>query len=144
MSKGVTKEFSDSFFFDNLPISFACVVTDMVTNKKEVIRSGNLVDAIRASMGIPLIFAPVRKNGKVLIDGGFKDNLAIEVTLHASDRDSDFYGKPLNYQSGSAKVVRLNKSKNNITIKFDQLKMNRGDTNYIFHGTVILDFTDDL
>ena len=83
----LTKNINDSISFDSLPIAFACVATDMVNNKKEVIRSGNLVEAMRASMGIPLIFTPVRKGGKILIDGGFKDNLAIEV---AKDMGADY------------------------------------------------------
>lgn len=51
----------------------------MVTNQREIIRFGNLADAMRASMAIPIVFTPVYSDGKVLIDGGFKDNLPVDV-----------------------------------------------------------------
>ena len=51
----------------------------MATNQKEVIRSGKLSEAMRASMAIPIIFTPLYSDKKVLIDGGFKDNLPIDV-----------------------------------------------------------------
>lgn len=72
--------------FDSLPIPFACIATDMAKNQKEVIRSGSLAEAMRASMAIPIIFNPVYSGDKVLVDGGFKDNLPIEV---AKDMGAD-------------------------------------------------------
>lgn len=75
----LTDEYPGVICFDTLPIPFACVATDMVTNRREIIRSGNLADAMRASMAIPIVFTPVYSEGKVLIDGGFKDNLPIDV-----------------------------------------------------------------
>lgn len=65
--------------FDSLPIPFACIATDMATNQIEVIRSGKLSEAMRASMAIPVVFTPLYSDKKVLIDGGFKDNLPIDV-----------------------------------------------------------------
>ena len=56
--------------FDNLPVPFACVATDIVAGKEVVLRSGNLADAIRASMAIPGVFSPVVVDGKLLYDGG--------------------------------------------------------------------------
>lgn len=95
--KGLTRNLSDSLSFDSLPIPFACIATDMVHSEKEVIRSGNLARAMRASMGIPLVFTPIRHDGKVLIDGGFKDNLAVETAkemgadyIIAVDTQSEF------------------------------------------------------
>lgn len=67
----------------------------------------------------------------------------MSLTLYAGDKNSDFYDEPLNYVSGSAKVVGMNKAESEITIKFDQLKMNRANTTYIFTGTVTLLFTDN-
>lgn len=75
----LTRRYQDITNFDSLPIPFACIATDMATNKKEVIRSGKLSEAMRASMAIPLIFSPLYSEKKVLIDGGFKDNLPIDV-----------------------------------------------------------------
>lgn len=75
----LTGEYRNVAHFDSLPIPFACVATDMVTNRKVVLRSGDLAEALRASMAIPVVFAPVYSEGKVLVDGGFKDNLPTEV-----------------------------------------------------------------
>lgn len=65
------------------------------------------------------------------------------LLLYAGDDNGSLYKNPLNYVSGSAKVVGLNKAESEMTIKFDQLKMNRGDTNYTFTGTVTVLFTDN-
>ncbi|WP_347284514.1 patatin-like phospholipase family protein [Lactobacillus taiwanensis] len=100
----LTINIEDSINFDSLPIPFACIATDVVTNKKEVIRTGNLAEAMRASMGIPLVFTPIRKNGKVLIDGGFKDNLAVET---AKEMGAD-YIIAIDAQSKLADAEHLN------------------------------------
>lgn len=75
----LTEGYNDTTNFDSLPIPFACIATDMATNQKEVIRSGKLSEAMRASMAIPVVFTPLYSDKKVLIDGGFKDNLPIDV-----------------------------------------------------------------
>ena len=68
----LTEDYNNTTNFDSLPIPFACIATDMATNQKEVIRSGKLSEAMRASMAIPVIFTPLYSDKKVLIDGGFK------------------------------------------------------------------------
>ena len=75
----LTSDFKHITNFDELPIPFACIATDIVTNKKEIIRSGNLATAMQASMAIPIAFEPIFLQDKVLIDGGFKDNLPVDV-----------------------------------------------------------------
>jgi NTE family protein len=60
--------------FSQLPRAFLCVGADVVTGQEVVIRSGNLHDALRASMAIPTVFTPVEVDGKLLIDGGFINN----------------------------------------------------------------------
>lgn len=75
----LTEDYQNITNFDSLPIPFACVATNMATNKKEIIRSGNLATAMRASMAIPIVFTPIFPENKALIDGGFKDNLPIDV-----------------------------------------------------------------
>lgn len=65
--------------FDNLTIPYRAVATDIVTGKTVVIDSGDLATAMRASMSIPPIFAPVERDGKLLVDGGVSNNLPIDV-----------------------------------------------------------------
>jgi len=65
--------------FDDLPIPFRCVATDLVTGKEEVFGQGSLPRALRATMSIPGLFSPVRDGEKVYVDGGLVGNLPTEV-----------------------------------------------------------------
>ena len=63
--------------FDSLQIPFRAVATDLVTGQKVVLRRGSLVDALRASMAIPLLFTPVLVGEAMLVDGGLVQNLPV-------------------------------------------------------------------
>ena len=65
--------------FDNFRIPFRAVATDIVTGKAVIIGSGDLGQAMRASMSIPSIFSPVILDDKILVDGGVSKNLPIDV-----------------------------------------------------------------
>ena len=65
--------------FSNLPIPFRCVAVDLVEGKEVVFSSGSLPMAMRASMSIPGVFAPVEWKGKMLVDGGALNNLPVDV-----------------------------------------------------------------
>lgn len=65
--------------FDRLPIPFRAVATDLETGEQVVIGDGNLSEAIRASMSIPGVYAPVERDGQLLVDGGVANNLPISV-----------------------------------------------------------------
>lgn len=65
--------------FDDLPIPFACVGTDLVNNKAHVFRDGDLSVALRSTMSLPGIFTPVRTNKTVYVDGGLLDNMPVDV-----------------------------------------------------------------
>ncbi len=65
--------------FDELPIPFRCVATDMQSGDAVVLRDGFLADAVRASMAIPGVFTPVELNGRILADGGMVQNIPVET-----------------------------------------------------------------
>lgn len=65
--------------FDQLPIPFRAVATDLETGDAVVIGRGNLSEAIRASMSVPGVYAPVTRDGKLLVDGGVANNLPVSV-----------------------------------------------------------------
>ncbi len=65
--------------FDRLPIPFRAVATDIVTGKEVVLGSGNLATAIRASISVPGVFAGVKRDDKLLVDGGISNNLPVSV-----------------------------------------------------------------
>ena len=71
--------YQEDIDFNDLPIPFACVATDIVTGEEVVIRSGNVPTAMRASMAIPGVFSPVIIGDKVLVDGGLVNNFPADV-----------------------------------------------------------------
>lgn len=75
----LTVGYHDSLDFTKLPIPFACVAANIVDGTEVVLKSGNLVQAMRASMAIPGAFTPVRMNDMVLVDGGIVNNYPADV-----------------------------------------------------------------
>lgn len=65
--------------FDDLPIPFRAVATDINTGQPVVLAEGNLPMAMRASMSLPGIFRPVVIDGHVLLDGGLSNQVPIDV-----------------------------------------------------------------
>lgn len=96
INEQTTSEMLDAQYdFDNLPIRFRAVATDLVTLKQVVINKGSMSEAIRASTALPVFFTPVEidggiladkdgkilagKDGKILVDGGLTNNLPVDV-----------------------------------------------------------------
>jgi len=65
--------------FDDLPIPYRAVATDLGTGEAVVIGEGSIATAMRASMAVPAVFAPVSLNGRTLVDGGNVANLPIGI-----------------------------------------------------------------
>ncbi|WP_081420188.1 patatin-like phospholipase family protein [Pseudoxanthomonas sp. Root630] len=65
--------------FDALPIRFRAVAADIGTGQRVVFERGDLALAIRSSMSVPGAFAPLRVDGRLLVDGGMVDNVPIDV-----------------------------------------------------------------
>lgn len=65
--------------FNKLHIPFRAVATDIETGNAVILAKGDLVTAMRASMSIPGVFAPVEIDGKMLVDGGVANNLPVDV-----------------------------------------------------------------
>ena len=64
--------------FDELPLPFRAVGVDLV-GREVVLERGNLATAMRASMSLPALFAPVEVDGRLVLDGGLVRNVPIEV-----------------------------------------------------------------
>jgi NTE family protein len=71
--------YSDGRSFDKLPIPFRCVATDLVSGKSVVFADGSLANALRATMSIPGVFSPIRRDGQILADGGLLNNLPTDL-----------------------------------------------------------------
>lgn len=65
--------------FNDLPIPFACVATDIKTGKEVDIRHGSVPTAMRASMAIPGVFTPVPMDNHLLVDGGLVNNFPADL-----------------------------------------------------------------
>ncbi len=76
-SKWFQKPYSS---FDNLKIPFRAVTTDLVTGERVVLDSGDLAQALKATMAIPLAFSPVETGNRLLVDGGLVDPIPVDVT----------------------------------------------------------------
>ncbi|HWC17857.1 MAG TPA: patatin-like phospholipase family protein, partial [Terriglobales bacterium] len=75
----VALPYSEINSFDDLPIPFACVATDLVTRSEHVFRSGPLNLALRSTMSLPGIFSPVHYQGHIYVDGGLLNNIPVSV-----------------------------------------------------------------
>ena len=75
----ITRPADDIASFDALPTPFRAIATDMVTGNEVVFDRGPLYLALRASMSVPGVFAPVELEGEIFGDGGLVDNLPVEV-----------------------------------------------------------------
>jgi NTE family protein len=77
--KTATLHSSSAESFDHLAIPFRAIATDMNTGRMVVLGRGDLARAMRASMSVPAIFAPVEIDGRLLADGGLVRNLPVDV-----------------------------------------------------------------
>ena len=65
--------------FKSLPRPFGCIATDLLTDSEVVLDHGSLAKSIRASMAVPGVFAPVRMDPYILVDGGTKNNFPADL-----------------------------------------------------------------
>ena len=71
--------YQDETDFYDLPIPFLCVATDLVSGTAKIWTEGKLNTALRSTMSIPGLFAPVRVDGMVLVDGGMRNNYPTDL-----------------------------------------------------------------
>lgn len=71
--------------YDSLFVPYRCVAADVLKKEQVIFRSGNLAQAIRASVSYPLYLKPITVNGKLLFDGGLYNNFPADIVLE------DFY-----------------------------------------------------
>jgi len=64
---------------EELPVTYAAVATELRTGREVWLREGKVLDAVRASIAIPGVFAPVLRDGQVLVDGGLVNPVPVSV-----------------------------------------------------------------
>jgi NTE family protein len=81
------KQFMEDRRIEDLSIRYTAVASDIANEKEVWINRGNIFDAIRASISLPLFFTPYRRNGVYLLDGGILNPVPIAPTFQDdSDR----------------------------------------------------------
>ncbi|MDO5447292.1 MAG: patatin-like phospholipase family protein [Prevotellaceae bacterium] len=93
--------------FSRLPIPFRCVAVNIRKFQEVILRSGSLPMAMRASMAIPGVFKPVELDSMLLVDGGMKNNLPVDVVK----------------EMGAEKVIAIDLTQNK---HFDRKKKEEG------------------
>jgi NTE family protein len=77
---GLLKEFlGGNIEFGDLNIPFACVATDIYTADEVIIKEGSVVEAVRASIAVPVIFTTVKWQNRYLVDGGLINQVPVSV-----------------------------------------------------------------
>lgn len=77
----LTARWPTQMHFDDLPIPFRAVATRYRDGQLHVFNHGSLALAIRASMAAPAVFAPVRVDDVLYVDGGLVANVPVRVAL---------------------------------------------------------------
>ncbi|GIM47890.1 hypothetical protein DNHGIG_34390 [Collibacillus ludicampi] len=102
--------------FEDLEIPLAIVTTDVQLSETVVLTHGSVIDAIRASISVPGLFAPVRADGRLLVDGGLTNPVPANVVRTFSGRytvaveigsDRDVWTR-----AGTYARVRMNRLRN--------------------------------
>lgn len=120
--------YRDSIDFNDLPIPFACVATDIITNTEIDFHRGHLKEAMRASMAIPGVFAPVRRGDMLLVDGSMRNNfpsdiarkmgadIIIGVTVQDDTLNADAIRSPIGLFMQILDINTRNKYKDNLAL----------------------------
>jgi NTE family protein len=75
------KQLGGDRLIEDLPVRFGAVATDVKTRKAVLMDSGSISTALCASMAVPGLFAPVKRDGRWYIDGGAAANLPLQAAF---------------------------------------------------------------
>ncbi|MCH6232875.1 patatin-like phospholipase family protein [Cognataquiflexum rubidum] len=116
--------------FDDFPIPFRCITTDVKTGEGIVLKDGYLHDALRASIAIPTFFTPFDMDSTLVVDGGVVNNFPVDVVkemgadiiIGVNVGDEDFVNpKDIGSFSGILMQIAMSKS-------YSRLRQNIQDT----------------
>lgn len=101
----------DSVRFDDLKVPFSAVATNLKSGEAVVMNKGDVSTAIRASISLPLIFKPIRRDGILLCDGGLSSPVPVEVVKNmgadlviAVNLNGDYFNKHKSNKFGFYKI----------------------------------------
>lgn len=64
---------------EDLPVKFRAVATDLLTGSEVILDSGDVTEAVRASIAVPGLLTPAQRNGRILLDGGLVNPVPVSV-----------------------------------------------------------------
>jgi NTE family protein len=79
------KKFIPDRLIEELPVSFAAVASDILKGEEVVLTKGSLFEAIRASIAIPMLITPVKKNDTIIVDGGILNPVPVNRVFRHDD-----------------------------------------------------------
>ncbi|MBB2145437.1 patatin [Pedobacter sp. LMG 31464] len=65
--------------FDQLFVPYRCMVSDVLSQKSITVSKGSLAEAVRATMTVPLVYRPIKLDGKYVFDGGLYNNFPADI-----------------------------------------------------------------
>nr|WP_255695558.1 patatin-like phospholipase family protein [Pedobacter sp. MC2016-14] len=65
--------------FDHLFVPYRCMVSDVLSQNSITVKNGSLAEAVRATMTVPLVYRPIKLEGKYVFDGGLYNNFPVDV-----------------------------------------------------------------
>lgn len=99
---------------ESLPRQFGAVATELDTGREIWFRDGSLMDGVRASIGLPGVFTPVRLKGRWLVDGGLANPVPVSLcramgadVVIAVNLNGDIVGKHGRRRTGQAKRLEI-------------------------------------
>ena len=127
---------------EDCKIPFVAVATDLKTGEIVILNKGEMAQAIRASISIPLVFKPVEIDGKTLADGGLSAPVPVEIVqgmgadiIIAINLDKHYHDeewKPgwYNIANGSLNILRHHLALLNVASADMVINIDVGKNNY--------------
>ncbi len=132
--------------FSDLKMPLKLVATDLMNGEKVTLAQGRVVDAIRASMAIPIIFPPWEVDGRLLVDGAASDPLPIDVAMQDGADIIIAMGFTLSYRNRFRSITAVQEQMNAIYIN-NILSSTYSFYNLAHHAEIFLilpEFTESI
>lgn len=138
--------------YSELSVPFLCVATDMENAEAYEMSKGNLQRSIRASMSIPFYFSPVMLDGRLLVDGGLRNNFPVPNVRNKGldiiigvDVQRDFHKKEeinsmaviMDQIIAMSDIDAYTKAKNEVDIYIKPELAKYGMMDFNYHDTII-------
>ena len=145
--KTFIKNYINGKKFEDCKIPFAAVATDLKTGEIVILNKGEMAQAIRASVSIPLVFKPAEINGRMLADGGLSAPVPVEIVrgmgadiVIAINLDKHYHDeerKPGWYDiaNDSLNILRHHLALSNVASSDIVININVGKNNYWYQFT---------